>query len=576
MTRRICIILVLFLAITLVPRVFASELDDINNQINEIRALLEKSKNSSQPLEETLRRVEKDFVAIENNISIVERDIETKQKEIADGEKKLGEEKGVFDIRLRSYYKNSRHFMGNSVGYFLSNNVAEAVRKYFYQQRIVQKDRDAILKTAFFIAKLEEKRNSLQQEKITLSEVQKKLDEQKKFYEIEVGKAKNYQSGLEKQIVELTVKQQQLIASRISGLNLSRSAGSALECVDDRGLDPRFGQGFAFYTYGIPHRVGMSQYGAYGRASVGGQDYKTILNAYFQNMTIECRDIPGEIQVDGFGGKPFEEYIKGVVNKEMGADILEALKSQAIAARSFALALTNNASSSICATERCQVYSDARRSMVNDAVDATGVNMCGGGKAEVMTSGGQPIKAWYASTFGGYAHTSAEVWGGNTSWTKNFADTSSGVGSFSELNERAYDKESKCFYTAQGSRGEYGKSAWLKPSEVADIVNTLLLLQHNPGATSNLYQLDKSNPDGTDNWSAEKVRSELQKYETPFNTISSVSVNADFGGGRTNSITFSGDAGTKTFSGDEFKARFNLRAPSNISIVGPLYNIEKR
>ena len=142
MTRRICIILVLFLAITLVPRVFASELDDINNQINEIRALLEKSKNSSQPLEETLRRVEKDFVAIENNISIVERDIETKQKEIADGEKKLGEEKGVFDIRLRSYYKNSRHFMGNSVGYFLSNNVAEAVRKYFYQQRIVQKDRD--------------------------------------------------------------------------------------------------------------------------------------------------------------------------------------------------------------------------------------------------------------------------------------------------------------------------------------------------------------------------------------------------------------------------------------------------
>src|SRR3989344_2707045 len=156
MMRRTFFFLLLLFFLFLTPRAFASVEDDINNQINEIRTLLEKSKNASLPLEETLRRVEAEFVAIENNISIVERDIATKQKEIADGEKKLGEEKDVFDVRVKSYYKNSRHFLGNSVGYFLSNNVAEAVRKYFYQQRIVQKDRDAILKTAFFITKLEE------------------------------------------------------------------------------------------------------------------------------------------------------------------------------------------------------------------------------------------------------------------------------------------------------------------------------------------------------------------------------------------------------------------------------------
>ncbi|KKU34644.1 MAG: hypothetical protein UX50_C0015G0016, partial [Candidatus Beckwithbacteria bacterium GW2011_GWA1_46_30] len=30
------------------------------------------------------------------------------------------------------------------------------------------------------------------------------------------------------------------------------------------------------------------------------------------------------------------------------------------------------------------------------------------------------------------------------------------------------------------------------------------------------------------------------------------------------------------FTGSEFKDWFNLRAPANIQIVGPLYNVERR
>jgi hypothetical protein len=46
----------------------------------------------------------------------------------------------------------------------------------------------------------------------------------------------------------------------------------------------------------------------------------------------------------------------------------------------------------------------------------------------------------------------------------------------------------------------------------------------------------------------------------------------DWGTGITTNITIEG----RSFSGDEFKDWFNLRAPANIQIVGPLFNVEKK
>jgi hypothetical protein len=77
-----------------------------------------------------------------------------------------------------------------------------------------------------------------------------------------------------------------------------------------------------------------------------------------------------------------------------------------------------------------------------------------------------------------------------------------------------------------------------------------------------------------DTWDADRVKRELGGGA--FSRIDNVSMNFDLGSGRTTSVTLSGDAGTKTFDGTTFKNYFNLRAPANIAIVGPLYNIEKR
>ncbi len=65
-------------------------------------------------------------------------------------------------------------------------------------------------------------------------------------------------------------------------------------------------------------------------------------------------------------------YLKGVVPFEMPPDWpLEALKAQAVAARTYAVAYTQGGTKPICTTTSCQVYGDKRYASTNLAVDAT-------------------------------------------------------------------------------------------------------------------------------------------------------------------------------------------------------------
>jgi len=157
-------------------------------------------------------------------------------------------------------------------------------------------------------------------------------------------------------------------------------------------------------------------------------------------------------------------------------------------------------------------------------------------------------------------------------------DTTSGsVSSFSDLKNTAYDKDSPWFYCDWGGRSAYGGTAWLKPEEVADIINVMLLAKADGGTQKHLVQTDKTNPDGVDTWDAGRVRSELSSRGiTPYNSIANISVSADFGTGRVTTVNVTGDGKSNSFAGDEFKTYFNLRAPANIQIVGPLFNVERK
>ena len=556
----------------------ADELDDINQQIGELTKAREQSVSATKPLEAELGRLTDKLNSIETGIAKAKADLRGLEASISKREADFAIQYALLAERVASFYKASRapscFFVFCSSGSF-----ANFIRDLFYQEAVTDKDKDVIAQISLDLIQLEKDKQRAEDDKVRLADLQVKLDKEAEFFRGEVAGAKSYQAKLSQQIASLTAKQQQIIAQKLGSLNLPQSLGAgAMVCTDDQKLDPGFGNAYAFYTYGIPHRVGMNQYGAYGRANAG-QTYDQILRAYYNidgyqdgvNATIKVNDSNGFNQGNIIWTGSLEDYVKRIYEIPERWPIA-SLKAQAIAARSYVLATTNNGNDSICANQNCQVFKTGPKGGAWDqAVSET--------SGKVMIQGGQVIKAWYSSTDGGYTHTSGEVWGGDKPWTKNLRDTTGDVGSFGDLNDRAYDKESKCFYAAQGWRNEYGKSAWLKGEEVADIANVILLAREvndDPKKTEileHLYQTDKPHPYGKEIWNEEKVKSELRSREvTPLNSVSGVSIGADFGSGKTTQVTVDG----RPFSGSEFKDWFNLRAPANIQIVGPLYNVERR
>jgi len=105
---------------------------------------------------------------------------------------------------------------------------------------------------------------------------------------------------------------------------------------------------------------------------------------------------------------PIEEYLKGVVPFEMGRlpeRMIEALKAQAVASRSYALrSMKRNMPYDLGNTIAHQVYGGMRKEtdVTNRAVEET--------KGVVPTYRGRPIDARYSSTCGGRTENNEEVW----------------------------------------------------------------------------------------------------------------------------------------------------------------------
>jgi stage II sporulation protein D len=125
------------------------------------------------------------------------------------------------------------------------------------------------------------------------------------------------------------------------------------------------------------------------------------------------RPYRGAIQVDVDSGKlrainvvGLEQYLYGVVPSEMPYTWApEALKAQAVAARSYALATKRSGAFDVYKDTRSQVYLglDHEKPSTNAAVDAT--------SGKVLTYDGAIAKTYFFSTSGGRTASSQDVWG---------------------------------------------------------------------------------------------------------------------------------------------------------------------
>jgi stage II sporulation protein D len=125
---------------------------------------------------------------------------------------------------------------------------------------------------------------------------------------------------------------------------------------------------------------------------------------------IEVR--PGESGLTVVNVINIEDYLKGVVPNELSPDSfpqLEALKAQAVAARTYVLRNRGGYASrgyDICATPSCQVYrgKSTERALSTQAVDET--------RGTTAAYQGSLINALYTSTCGGHTETGANIFEG--------------------------------------------------------------------------------------------------------------------------------------------------------------------
>lgn len=543
---------------------------DWDCQIAEIQREIDALKPAHERNKEELAQLRKQLSDIQKRLDGIAGQLKNLEANIAEREEDLAVQEELLHARIRSFYMRARQYSPLIV-FLASENATEFTRELSLREQVAQEDRRIIEEISEQLLKLREDKTKLERSRAGLKSLQAQVDQRADFLAGEVEKVETY-------ISTLTARQQELLALKAGGFQISvGDTPPTLEpCSGPPGssnfCDPPFRAAFAAFSFGAPHRKGMSQFGAKGRAD-NGQNAESILRAYYGNIRIETRgDLPPSINTT-VGTFPFEDnYLMGIAEMPSTWN-MEALKAQAIAARTYAVAYVGwrvgnpgGATGKICVTESCQVYNSSKAASPPDswrqAVQATR------GQILISNNTNEIISTWYASTAGGYTlsyttlgHSTPGQW-----------DADGGLDGWKAGN--AWDKRggSPWFYKGwyrKRDGSSCGRShPWLTMEEMADILNARYVLDGKGGDASRISPVD------TSCWGGNPYSMAELKAIGGYTNVSSVGV--IYGNdGSTLLVTFDTNKGRVEMSGSKFKEAFNLRAPGYIGLKSSLFNIVK-
>lgn len=534
--------------------------EELQQQIGELEKLKNLSEAATTPLEKEVANLESRINSARKGIEAAKTEVVQVGKDIEEREVDLALQYKILSKRINGQYKRLRVVQSQWL-LFSTSTVGNLTKDLAYRESVQAQDQRLINAITGDIADLEKDRQALEERQKTLAQLEKQLDAQAVFFKTEIAKAKDYQKTLSSKIADLSARQQSIINAR-SG-SFTTSVGE-VPLADDFNASIGFkaqapNNSFAVFSFGgYTHRNGMSQYGAKARAE-SGQSAEEILKAYYPNATLK-KDYSAmsSISVQGVGTIPFEDqYLQGIFEVPSSWHI-EALKAQAIAARTYAIKYTNNGSKTICITEACQVFKNQRKGGEWERA----VNETRGWV--LVDGGGSPVSTQYASTHGGYSNTSG--------W-----DTTdkSGEGSWST---RAWENTAKSpwFYKAWYRSGYFssgdgcGRShPWLSQEEFSDIINAWIVRTNPNGADTGRIQPVTINQcqigGGGNPYSMSELRELANKSGGAVTQVTSVSVSHN-NSGQTTTVTVGTNRGNLSIPGSEFKSTFNLRAPGYLRI----------
>jgi len=519
---------------------------DYDCQFQEIQKEIDALTPAQEYNKKELAGLKKQLDDLNRKIAAISFQLKNIQAEIGQREDDLAYAKEIFEQKAESHYKFLRLY-DPILPFFSSADAATAFREVNFRQRAADEDRKTMEQYAADLIKLKTDKENLEKNKASLASLQKQVDERATFLEGEVAKTESYLSSL-------SAKQQEILAAKSGSFIVS--VGDS-DLADDynasiRGFRDSAPSGsFAVFSFGAyTHRKGMSQYGARGRAQ-NGKNYREILRAYYGKEPVN-KDTGGTINVTGYGNLDFENYYLMGIAEMPHTWHPEALKAQAVAARTYAYRYKIEGKP-ICTTETCQVFKKSKAD-----------NPPNEWKQAVLDTRGQILEnvvTYYSSTAGGYLTTMG--------W-----DTTDGGGGTSFV-EKTYEKfgGSPWVYKAWYRKG-YSPSGdscgranpWLSNTEFTDIVNAALVLRN--GSDSRVT------PVTTSCWGGNPYSHEELRGRGGVSSVSSFYVTQ--GNGTTNEVVINGSI---HLTGSEFKQAFNIRAPGYLMIPQKgfaFFNVEKK
>lgn len=518
---------------------------DFDCQYSQIQREIDALTPAQENNKKELANLNKQILDIKAKINTILSQLSSLEKQISVREEELAYATEIFNQKTNNHYRFLRTY--DPITPFLTENAVEAFRESAFLQRAADGDRETIDKYAQELSDLKKDRDNLEKNKAAFASLQKQISEKADFLSKEVAKVDQY-------LTTLSNKQQEILNAKNG--SFIASVGDS-ELADDyyasiKGFREAAPSGsFAVFSFGAyTHRKGMSQYGARGRAQT--QSYTQILKAYYGKEPV-TKDTGGNINVDGVGSVNFEDYYLMGIAEMPSSWHPNALKAQAVAARTYAYRFKLNGTT-ICTTESCQVF---RKSKADSPPSEW--------RQAVLDTRGQVLEdvvTYYSSTTGGFTTTSG--------W-----DTTDGSGG-SSFFDKSYEKIGgspwayKAWYRQgySSSGATCGRSSpWLTNAEFADIVNAAIALKDNKGDTSRITPLT------TSCWGGNPYSMDELRAVGGVNSVTSVTVSQ--GNGYTNNVIVNGIS----FTGDQFKQAFNLRAPGYLSIPQKgfaFFNVERK
>lgn len=554
---------------------YKNEISSVSSQLSKIREKKTSINGTISGLSTKLSVTQAEMDDLNKQIKDLQADLAVISKNLLDRKGSFEEKNKMRNIVLRNFSKRSNM---NGVEIFLANPQDSNLNGFEYSAYSYSINKslseEALKWMSILTAEIEsyEKdkadaeslKGELEDSVASLVAMKKSLDAQKKNAESELTDLNAKEKDYSQRLSELSSKQQDILAQKSGGDTVISGYEGASYTLKSPHFSSR--PAFVVMSYGAyTHRYGLSQYGAKARAD-SGQSTEDIIKFYYNQKPTTVKDLDKkDICVDGQGDMQFNEYLYGLGEMPPSWH-KEALKAQAIAARSYAYRYIKK-DKCICTTTSCQYFDESLvdrsdRKAWRDAVDATAGQIIGGS----MDATGY---GWYSSTTGGYI-TSIGKWDTSGSWPADSYEK--------KAKSPWFDKAwyTKSYRDDSGTCGR--ESPWMTEAEMADILNSWVVWRKGSSSEKDKITTAVNNCFGENPASMDKMAELAAKYNEEYTSISGVSVSID--SGKTTQVVFQTNRGKTTVSGNEFTTIFNMRAPGYISIRSTingsngLYHIE--